>query len=79
MAAEVHYVFSKYQTLKPYAGGGLGLIYINYDDDHPGDGSDTEASLSAITGGDGSFEIQFTGIYSNASFATLLTALSGNS
>ena len=50
LAAEVHYVFSKYWSLKPYAGGGLGLIYINYDNDLPGNGSETEASLSAIGG-----------------------------
>ena len=50
MAAEVHYVFSKYQAWKPYAGGGLGLTYVNYDDDYPGNGSDTEVSLNAIGG-----------------------------
>jgi opacity protein-like surface antigen len=50
LAAEVHYVFSKYWSLKPYAGGGLGLTYINCDDDHPQKDSDTEASLSAIGG-----------------------------
>jgi hypothetical protein len=50
MAGEVHYVFSKYQVWKPYAGGGLGLTYINYDNDHRRSGSDTEASLSAIGG-----------------------------
>ena len=50
MAGEVHYVFSQYQAWKPYAGAGLGLTYINYDDDHPQKGSDTEASLTAIGG-----------------------------
>jgi opacity protein-like surface antigen len=50
MLAEVHYVFSKFQTWKPYLGGGLGLTYVNYDDGHRGDGSDTEGSLNAIGG-----------------------------
>jgi len=50
MVAEVHYVFSKFQAWKPYAGGGLGLTYVNYDGGHPGNGSDTEASLNAIGG-----------------------------
>jgi opacity protein-like surface antigen len=50
LAGEVHYVFSKYEAWKPYVGGGLGLTYINYDDDHPQKDSDTEASLSAIGG-----------------------------
>ena len=49
MAAEVHYVFSKFQAWKPYAGGGLGLTYVNYDD-HRRDGSDTGGSLTAIGG-----------------------------
>jgi len=50
MVAEVHYVFSKFQAWKPYAGGGLGLTYVNYDDGHPGNGSDTGGSLNAIGG-----------------------------
>jgi opacity protein-like surface antigen len=50
MAGEVHYVFSEFASLKPYAGAGLGLTYINYDSDHPQSGSDTEGSLSAIGG-----------------------------
>jgi opacity protein-like surface antigen len=50
MAGEVHYVFSQYQAWKPYAGAGLGLTYINYDSDHPKNGSDTEGSLTAIGG-----------------------------
>jgi len=48
--AEVHYMFSTFQALKPYAGAGVGLTYVNYDDDYPGDGSDTEGSLNAIGG-----------------------------
>lgn len=47
---EVHYVFSHFQTLTPYLGGGLGLTYVNYDTDHRRDGSDTEGSLCAIAG-----------------------------
>jgi hypothetical protein len=47
---EVQYVFSGFPTLIPYLGGGLGLTYVNYDDDHPRDGSDTEGSLCAIGG-----------------------------
>jgi hypothetical protein len=50
MLAEVHYVFSKFGVWKPYLGGGLGLIYVNYDGDHPRDGSNTEGSLNAIAG-----------------------------
>jgi hypothetical protein len=50
MLAEVHYVFSQFQALKPYAGAGVGLTYVNYDDDHPRDGSDTGGSLNAIGG-----------------------------
>jgi hypothetical protein len=50
MLAEVHYVFSTFQALKPYAGAGLGLTYVTYDDDYPGDGSDTGGSLNAIGG-----------------------------
>jgi hypothetical protein len=50
MLAEVHYVFSTFQPLKPYAGAGLGLTYVNYDDDYPGDGSETGGSLNAIGG-----------------------------
>jgi len=50
MLAEVHYVFSKFQAWKPYLGGGLGLTYVNYDGDHPGDGSDIGGSVNAIGG-----------------------------
>jgi opacity protein-like surface antigen len=50
MLAEAHYVFSKFRVWKPYLGGGLGLTYVNYDDDHPGDDSDTEGSLNLIGG-----------------------------
>ena len=50
MLAEVHYVFPQFQALKPYAGAGLGLTYVNYDDDYPGNGSDTGGSLNAIGG-----------------------------
>ncbi|MGA1796763.1 MAG: hypothetical protein ACMUIL_12980 [bacterium] len=48
--AEVHYVFSRVRPWTPYLGGGLGLTYVNFDDDHPGDDSDTEVSLSPIFG-----------------------------
>jgi opacity protein-like surface antigen len=48
--AEVHYVFSGVPVWKPYVGGGLGLTYVNYDDDHPKDGSDTAISLNPIGG-----------------------------
>lgn len=48
--AEVHYVFSKARTWKPYLGGGLGFTYVNFDNDHPGDDSDTEISLCPIGG-----------------------------
>lgn len=50
--AEVHYVFSKVQVWKPYVGGGLGLSYINVDDDGPGNGddSDTEVGFAAMGG-----------------------------
>lgn len=48
--AEVHQVFSQFRVCKPYFGGGLGLTYINYDDDHRGDDSDTEASVNVIGG-----------------------------
>lgn len=50
MLAEVHYVFSNFLVWKPYLGGGLGLTYVNYDADHPGDGSDTGGSVNAIGG-----------------------------
>ena len=47
--AEVHYVFSKYLSWKPYLGGGLGLTHVDYDNHH-GDDSDTGISLSPIGG-----------------------------
>lgn len=48
--AEVHYVFSKLRNWTPYLGGGLGLTYVNLDDDHTGDDSDTGISFSPIAG-----------------------------
>ena len=48
--AEVHQVFSKFRVCKPYLGAGLGLTYINYDDDHLGDDSVTEGSVVLIGG-----------------------------
>lgn len=50
--AEVHYIFSKVQVWKPYVGGGLGLGYINADedDDDFGDNSDTEVAFMGIGG-----------------------------
>jgi opacity protein-like surface antigen len=50
MLAEAHYVFSNVQVWKPYLGGGLGLTYVNYDKDHPGDDSETKVSLNPIGG-----------------------------
>jgi len=50
LLAEVHYVFSKVRPWTPYLGGGLGLAYVNFDDDHPGDDSDTGISLNFIGG-----------------------------
>jgi opacity protein-like surface antigen len=50
MLAEAHYVFSNFQVWKPYLGGGLGLTYVNYDNDHPGDDSETKVSLCPIGG-----------------------------
>ena len=50
MLAEVHYVFSNVQVWKPYLGGGLGLTHVNYDNDHPGDDSETNVSLNPIAG-----------------------------
>ena len=50
MLAEIHYVFSNVQVWKPYLGGGLGLTYVNYDNDHPGDASETKFSLNPIAG-----------------------------
>lgn len=47
--AEVHYVFSKYITWKPYLGAGVGLTHVDYDD-HRRHGSDTGVSLSPIGG-----------------------------
>lgn len=52
--AEVHYIFSKVQVWKPYVGGGIGLSYVNVDDneDFPGDeeDSDTEVAFAAVGG-----------------------------
>ena len=50
--AEVHYVFSKVQVWKPYVGGGLGLAYVNSNDDEDefDGGTDTEISFAAIGG-----------------------------
>ena len=50
MLAEAHYVFSNVQVWKPYFGGGLGLTYVNYDKDHPGDDSETKVYLNPIGG-----------------------------
>lgn len=51
MMAEVHYVFSKVKTWKPYVGGGLGLTYIDYDDDFkPRRDDNTEMTLTPIGG-----------------------------
>jgi opacity protein-like surface antigen len=50
MLTEVHYVFSKPRAWKPYLGGGLGLTYVNFYNDHSGDTSDIEASLNWIGG-----------------------------
>jgi opacity protein-like surface antigen len=50
MLAEVHYVFSNVQVWKPYLGGGLGLTYVNYDNGHFGDDSETDVSLNPIGG-----------------------------
>jgi len=49
MLAEVHYVFSNVQTWQPYVGGGLGLTYVNYDDNH-NDDSDTDLSFNPMVG-----------------------------
>ena len=49
--AEVHYVFSKVQVWKPYVGGGIGLSYVNVDNDEvDGDDSDTEVAFAAMGG-----------------------------
>lgn len=49
--AEVHYVFSNIQTWQPYVGGGLGLTYVNFDDNqNRNDDSDTDLSLCPIAG-----------------------------
>jgi opacity protein-like surface antigen len=49
--AEVHYVFSKVQVWTPYVGGGIGLAYVNVDnDDSNGDDSDTEIAFAGMGG-----------------------------
>ncbi|MFQ5876836.1 MAG: hypothetical protein ACE5JH_03945 [Acidobacteriota bacterium] len=51
--AEVHYVFSKVQVWKPYVGGGVGLTYVNRDDDKlppSADDTDTDLALMGIGG-----------------------------
>jgi opacity protein-like surface antigen len=51
MLAEVHYVFSNIRIWQPYVGGGLGLTYVNYDNDHNRkDDSDTDLSFNPIGG-----------------------------
>ena len=51
MLAEVHYVFSNVQTWQPYVGGGLGLTYVNYDDNqNRNDDSDTDLSFNPMVG-----------------------------
>ena len=49
--AEVHYVFPNIQNWQPYAGGGLGLTYVNYDDNqNRNDDSDTDFSFNPMIG-----------------------------
>ncbi len=48
--AEVHYVFSNVRIWQPYVGAGVGLTYVNYDDDHRNDDSDTDLSFNPIGG-----------------------------
>jgi hypothetical protein len=50
--AEVHYVFSKVQVWKPYVGGGIGVSYVNVDDDefNGDDDSDTEVGFCGMGG-----------------------------
>jgi opacity protein-like surface antigen len=49
--AEVHYIFSKVQVWKPYVGGGLGIAFVNADDDGDfEDLSDTEIAFAAVGG-----------------------------
>ena len=50
MLAEAHYVFSNFQAWKPYLGGGLGLTYVNYDNYHHRDDSESKFSLNPIEG-----------------------------
>jgi hypothetical protein len=50
MLAELHYLFSMFQTWEPYLGGGLGLTYVDYDTGHRKDGSNIGGSLNAIAG-----------------------------
>ncbi len=48
---EVNYRFrEQWDVWTPYAGGGLGLIFISYDTDGLGDGSDTELGASVLGG-----------------------------
>jgi opacity protein-like surface antigen len=50
--AEVHYIFSKVQVWKPYVGGGLGITFVNADEDSKWDEklSDNEIAFQAIGG-----------------------------
>ena len=49
MLAEVHYVFSNVKIWQPYVGSGLGLTYVNYDDNR-NDDSDTDLSFNPMVG-----------------------------
>jgi opacity protein-like surface antigen len=50
MLAEAHYVFPKFGSWRPYAGAGLGITYVDYDDGRHRHESNTEGSLNAIGG-----------------------------
>jgi len=48
--AEAHYIFSKVQVWKPYVGGGIGINWIDSDDDDDEWDSDTEIAFAGIGG-----------------------------